>query len=140
MYSLYFDGASRGNPGPSSFGGVIYDEDKKEVLTYNKAIGIYTNNVAEYMGAYMGLKVCIENGIKNVNFYGDSKLVVEQLNGNWKVKSDSLKKIYDEIQNLLYPKDDFFKKGHVFDHLTFTHVRRKFNKRADELANLALDT
>lgn len=139
MYSLYFDGASRGNPGPSSFGGVIYDEGKSEVLTYRQAIGIFTNNVAEYMGVLMGLKICIEKGIKKVNIYGDSKLVVEQLNGNWQVKNKNLKKIYDEIQNILNPKDEFFKKGHVFEHLTFNHVKRKFNKRADELANLALD-
>ena len=140
MHSLYFDGASRGNPGPASFGGVIYDQNKREILTYNKAIGVYTNNVAEYMGVYMGILICIENGIKKVDIYGDSKLVVEQLNGNWRVKNDNIKAIYDKIQDVLHPKDAFFKKGHVFDHITFNHVRRKFNKRADELANLALDS
>lgn len=139
MYSLYFDGVSKGNPGPASFGGVIYDENKKEILIYNKAIGIYTNNVAEYMGVYMGILLCIENGIKKVNIYGDSKLVVEQLNGNWKIKNDNIRAIYDKIQNVLYPKDDFFKKGHVFDYITFNHIRRNFNKRADELANIALN-
>jgi len=138
MYSLYFDGISHGNPGPASFGGVIYDENKKEIITYNKAIGIYTNDVAEYMGVYTGIQVCIENGIKKVDIYGDSKLVVEQLNGNKKVKSDDLKKIYDEIQNLLHPKVAFFKKGHVFEHITFNHVKREYNKRADELSNSAL--
>tara|TARA_B100000795_G_scaffold269436_1_gene258796 strand:- start:5875 stop:6300 length:426 start_codon:yes stop_codon:yes gene_type:complete len=138
MYSLYFNGISRGNPGPSSFGGVIYNKNKQEVITYNKAIGIYTNNVAEYMGVYTGIQVCIENGIKKVDIYGDSKLVVEQLNGNKKVKSDDLKKIYDEIQNLLNPKVAFFKKGHVFEHITFNHVKRVYNKRADELSNSAL--
>lgn len=139
MYKLYFDGASRGNPGPASFGGVIYDSTGKEVLTYNKAIGRFTNNVAEYMGVLVGLKICIENGIKKVDIYGDSKLVVEQLNGNWKVKNENMKKIYDEIQDLLHPKGDFFKKGHIFEHLTFNHVRRHLNKRADQLANEALD-
>ena len=139
MYSLYFDGESRGNPGPASFGGVIYDENRDEVLTYNKAIGNYSNNVAEYMGAYMGIKVCIDNGIKNVNIYGDSKLVVDQLNGKGKIKSD-IKKIYEEIQNLLHPKVEFFKKGHIFQYITFNHIGRKYNKRANELANLALDS
>lgn len=139
MYSLYFDGVSKGNPGPASFGGVIYDENKKEILIYNKAIGIYTNNVAEYMGVYMGILLCIENGIKKVNIYGDSKLVVEQLNGNWKIKNDNIRAIYDKIQNVLYPKVDFFKKGHVFDYIKFNHIRRNFNKRADELANIALN-
>lgn len=139
MYSLYFDGVSKGNPGPASFGGVIYDENKKEILIYNKAIGIYTNNVAEYMGVYMGILLCIENGIKKVNIYGNSKLVVEQLNGNWKIKNDNIRAIYDKIQNVLYPKVDFFKKGHVFDYIKFNHIRRNFNKRADELANIALN-
>ena len=88
----------------------------------------------------MGILICIENGIKKVDIYGDSKVVGEQLNGTWRVKNDNIKAIYDKIQDVLHPKDAFFKKGHVFDHITFNHVRRKFNKRADELANLALDS
>ena len=140
MYSLYFDGASKGNPGPASFGGVIYDENKKEILIYNKAIGIYTNNVAEYMGVYMGILICIENGIKKVDIYGNSKIVVEQLRGKSKVKEENIMAIYDKIQDVLHPKDAFFKKGHVFDHITFNHIERNYNKRAVELANNALDS
>ena len=79
----------------------------------------------------VGIKVCIKYEIKEVNIYGDSKLVIEQVKGNWKVKSESLKPIYTEIQKHITP--EFFKK------ITFNHVRRHLNKRADELANLALD-
>ena len=140
MYSLYFDGASKGNPGPASFGGVIYDENKKEILIYNKAIGIYTNNVAEYMGVYMGILICIENGIKKVDIYGNSKIVVEQLKGNSKVKEENIMAIYDKIQDVLHPKDAFFKKGHVFDHITFNYIGKNYNKRAIELVNNALDS
>ena len=140
MYSLYFDGASKGNPGPASFGGVIYDENKKEILIYNKAIGIYTNNVAEYMGVYMGILICIENGIKKVDIYGNSKIVVEQLKGKSKVKEENIMAIYDKIQDVLHPKDEFFKKGHVFDHITFNYIGKNYNKRAIELVNNALDS
>ena len=131
MFSLYFDGASRGNPGPSSLGGVIYDSLKEEKINYNKSIGIATNNYAEYQALLVGIKVCIKYDIKEVNVYGDSKLVIEQVKGNWKVKSDNLKPMHTEITKFITP--EFFKK------ITFNHVHRHLNKRADELANIALD-
>jgi ribonuclease HI len=131
MFSLYFDGASRGNPGPSSLGGVIYDSSEEEKINYKKAIGIATNNYAEYQALLVGIKVCIKYDIKEVNVYGDSKLVIEQVKGNWKVKSDNLKPMHTEITKFITP--EFFKK------ITFNHVRRNLNKRADELANIALD-
>jgi ribonuclease HI len=131
MFSLYFDGASRGNPGPASLGGVIYDCSGEEKINYKKSIGIATNNYAEYQALLVGIKVCIKYDIKEVNIYGDSKLAIEQVKGNWKVKSDTLRPIYLEIQKHITP--EFFKK------ITFNHVRRHLNKRADELANIALD-
>jgi ribonuclease HI len=131
MYTLYFDGASRSNPGPASYGGVIYNENDEEVFTYKKYIGKQTNNVAEYMGCFHGVQACVQEGIKNVIIYGDSKLVVEQVNGRWKVKSPNIKPIYDEIKKVLATKP--------FDSIEFKHVRRNNNKRADELANQALD-
>ena len=70
MFSLYFDGASRGNPGPASLGGVIYDSLKEEKINYKKAIGIATNNYAEYQALLVGIKVCIKYDIKEVNVYG----------------------------------------------------------------------
>mgnify|MGYP001289772841 CR=1 FL=1 len=131
MFSLYFDGASRGNPGPASLGGVIYDSLKEEKINYKKAIGVATNNYAEYQALLVGIKVCIKYDIKEVNIYGDSKLVIEQVKGNWKVKSDTLRPIYLEIQKHITPE--------YFTKITFNHVRRHLNKRADELANVALD-
>jgi ribonuclease HI len=131
MHRLYFDGASRGNPGPASFGGAIYDEDGHEEINYKKKIGWETNNFAEYSGLLAGLKVCIEYGVRSVTVYGDSKLVIEQVKGNWKVKSENIKPLYNEIKKLLTPE--------YFDKIRFQHVRRHLNKRADELANLALD-
>ncbi len=131
MHSMYFDGASRGNPGPASFGGVIYDEDKHEMINYKKKIGVETNNFAEYSGLLAGLKVCIQYNIRKINVFGDSKLAVEQVNGNWKVKSENIKPLYEEIISLVTREN--------FDKITFQHVKRNLNKRADELANLALD-
>tara|TARA_X000000368_G_scaffold418353_1_gene417715 strand:- start:60 stop:452 length:393 start_codon:yes stop_codon:yes gene_type:complete len=128
---MYFDGASRGNPGPASFGGVIYDEDKHEMINYKKKIGVETNNFAEYSGLLAGLKVCIQYNIRKINVFGDSKLAVEQVNGNWKVKSENIKPLYEEIISLVTREN--------FDKITFQHVKRNLNKRADELANLALD-
>lgn len=128
---MYFDGASRGNPGIASFGGVIYDENEDEMINYKKKIGFATNNVAEYKGLLAGIKVCIQYNIRNLIVYGDSKLAIEQVKGNWKVKSGNLKSIYDEIISLITPEN--------FDKITFEHVKRNLNKRADELANLALD-
>ena len=131
MHSMYFDGASRGNPGPASFGGVIYDEDKHEMINYKKKIGVETNNFAEYSGLLAGLKVCIQYKIRKINVFGDSKLAVEQVNGNWKVKSENIKPLYEEIISLVTREN--------FDKITFQHVKRNLNNRADELATLALD-
>ena len=131
MYTLYFDGASRSNPGPASYGGVIYDENKNEIATYKKYIGRHTNNVAEYLGCFHGVQACIQEGIKNVTIYGDSKLVIEQVSGRWKVKSDNIKPIYNEIKKVL--------DTNPFEKIEFKHVKRNKNKRADQLANEALD-
>ena len=131
MYTIYFDGASRSNPGPASYGGVIYDENNNEIATYKKYIGNHTNNVAEYLGCFHGIQACIQEGIKNVIIYGDSKLVIEQVSGRWKVKSDNIKPIYNEIKNVLDSKP--------FENIEFKHVKRNKNKRADQLANQALD-
>jgi len=131
MYTLYFDGASRSNPGPASYGGVIYDENKNEIATYKKYIGKHTNNVAEYLGCFHGVQACIQEGIKNVTIYGDSKLVIEQVSGRWKVKSDNIRPIYNEIKKVLDTTP--------FETIEFKHVKRHKNKRADQLANQALD-
>ena len=130
MFTLYFDGASRSNPGPASYGGVIY-ENGVERYTYKKYIGTTTNNVAEYKALLNGLLLAKEKGITRLEVYGDSKLVIEQVTGNWKVKSRLLIPIHREICAVLI--------NNPFEQITFQHVYRKNNKRADELANEALD-
>ena len=129
-YTLYFDGACRGNPGKASLGGVIYNSDDEEIINFKKCIGIATNNVAEYSAILAGIKVLIKYKIRDVYIYGDSKLVVEQLNGNWQVKSETLNLITSKLKLLT---------REYFDKIKILHVKRRLNKRADELANLALD-
>jgi len=130
MYSLYFDGASRKNPGPASFGGVIYKESGEEFDTYYKFIGTATNNVAEYCGLLAGLHRARDLNIKELKVFGDSNLIIQQVTGKWKVKNDTLRAIYNQIKEV----EPFFTV------ITYQHVYRKDNKRADQLANLALDT
>jgi ribonuclease HI len=125
---IYCDGASRSNPGEASVGVSIIDQNF-EIATISREIGIATNNVAEYCALIDGLKYCVENDVQHVNFYLDSKLVVEQINGNFKVKSQHLKDFYNEAILLISNIENF----------SISHVYRENNKRADELANQALD-
>ncbi len=131
MFKGYFDGASRSNPGHASYGAVIYDQQTNEVLTDKKYIGVQTNNIAEYSGAISIIELCIQNNIDSIDIYGDSNLVIKQITNQWKVKSDSIRPYYQKMKQLL--------DSHTWKHIGFHHVKRKFNKRADALANEALD-
>ena len=128
MYQIYCDGASRSNPGESSVGISIL-KDNKEIDTIKKRIGIATNNVAEYLGLIEALEYCIEKNIMEVVIYLDSLLVVQQVNLKYKVKSKKLQEYYNQAVDL---------KNQV-NNIEINHVRREFNKRADQLANQALD-
>ena len=130
MFKMYFDGASRGNPGPASYGGVIYKPDGEVLLTYKDSIGTYTNNVAEYLGLIVGLRHCIEQKINNVEVFGDSNLVIQQSLGKWQVKNENLQKLHAEVKKCLTQIDNF----------SLHHIYRKNNKVADKLANEALDS
>ena len=125
---IYCDGASRSNPGEASEAITIREQDI-EIDTISRKIGIATNNVAEYQALIDGLKYCNDNNVQNVSFYLDSKLVVEQISGNFKVKSEHLKVMYGEAKVLISKIDNF----------TINHIYRVNNKRADQLANQALD-
>ena len=125
---IYCDGASRSNPGEASVG-VSIMEQNIEIATISRKIGIATNNVAEYLALIDGLQYCTSNNISTANFYLDSKLVVEQISGNFKVKSIHLKELYLEAEKLISKIENF----------TISHVYRENNKRADQLANQALD-
>ncbi len=127
-YHIYCDGASRSNPGDASIGVSIL-LDGKEIHTISREIGIATNNEAEYQALLDGLNYCIENSINEVDVFLDSKLVVEQVNKNFKVKAQNLKEFNTQVENLIKE----------FKYIEFNHVYREDNKRADQLANMALD-
>ena len=128
MYEIYCDGASRSNPGESSVGISIL-KDSEEIATIKKRIGIATNNVAEYLGLIEALKYCVENNIMEVDIYLDSLLVVQQVNLEYKVKSKRLQEYYNQALDLI----------NKINNIKINHIRREFNKRADQLANQALD-
>jgi ribonuclease HI len=127
-YTLNFDGASKGNPGLAGTGMVIY-KGEKEIWSSCKFIGYKTNNQAEYSALIFGLKNALELGIKNLSVLGDSLLVINQVNGIYRVKSETLADLHKQVIDL---KSNF-------DYIEFNHVYRESNKRADELSNLALE-
>ena len=127
-YQLFCDGASRANPGDASIGISIL-LDGKEVHTISKKIGIATNNEAEYQALIDGLNYCVDNSIKEIEVFLDSNLVVEQVNKNFKVKAGNLKVLNSKVDDLIQE----------FNFIEINHVYREENKRADQLANMALD-
>ena len=127
-HQVFCDGASRSNPGDASIGISIL-LDGKEVHTISKKIGIATNNEAEYQALIDGLNYCVDNSIKEIEVFLDSNLVVEQVNKNFKVKAGNLKVLNSKVDDLIQE----------FNFIEINHVYREENKRADQLANMALD-
>ena len=127
-HQVFCDGASRSNPGDASIG-VSISLDGKEIHTISREIGIATNNEAEYQALIDGLNYCIENSINEVDVFLDSKLVIEQVKKNYKVKAHNLKEYNSQVENIIKE----------FKYIEFKHVYREDNKRADQLANIALD-
>jgi ribonuclease HI len=126
---LYSDGGSRGNPGPSAFGYVIYNLDRKQIANGGKYLGKSTNNIAEYMGVYAGVLKAKELGAIELQIYLDSQLIVRQLNGQYQVKQPELIKIYDKL--MIELKDIKW---------TVKHIPRKQNAEADAIVNMVLNT
>ena len=127
-YKLFTDGGARGNPGPAAIGGVLYNEDNL-VAKFSEFIGDTTNNKAEYRAILFGLESAAKQGVKELDCFLDSQLVVEQLNRNYKVKDKDLAKLFVKIWNL----------SQQFTKISFAHIDRAKNKEADALVNLALD-
>jgi ribonuclease HI len=126
LYTLKFDGGSTGNPGLSGAGSVIYLNDE-EIWAGSYYVGnMETNNTAEYHGVIHGLEEAVNMNITNLKVYGDSALVINQITGKYKVKSDHLKILYDKVMVLI---------GY-FETITFNHIPRNQNKRADQLSNI----
>jgi ribonuclease HI len=127
-YTLNFDGASKGNPGLSGAGMVIY-KNGQEIWSSHKFIGCKTNNQAEYSALIFGLEGALNLGIKTLSVLGDSLLVINQVNGLYKVKSDFILPLHKEVLAL----------KSKFDFIEFNHVYRNNNKRADQLSNMAFE-
>ena len=127
---IYTDGGSRGNPGPSASGYVIMDADENILEEGGQYLGITTNNQAEYQAVKTALEQAVKYDAASVKFRIDSLLVVNQMIGRYKIKNRDLWPINSAIKILIETK---FKK------VTFTHVRREFNKLADQKVNEVLD-
>lgn len=126
---LYADGGSRGNPGPSASGYVIFDMQDDTVVKNGVYLGITTNNQAEYQALKLGLEDALSRGVRIVHVHMDSLLVVNQMLGIFKVKNRDLWPIHDSIRSLLQQ----------FKHVSFNHVPRSLNKQADAEVNKVLD-
>jgi len=126
---LMVDGAARGNPGEAGCGAVICDESGAVVKELSRYLGHATNNVAEYEGLLMGLEALIQLGKKKICVQSDSQLLVRQLNGQYRVKDEKLKLLFDRAVILL----------RQFDSFRIVHVPRESNKLADRLANQGID-
>jgi len=124
------DGGSRGNPGPAGYGAVVRGADRPTVLAETKqAIGVATNNVAEYRALIAGLDDALKLGATEADVFMDSKLVVEQMSGRWKVKHPDLMELHAEARKL----------ASRFDRISYAWVPRARNSHADRLANEAMD-
>lgn len=127
-YRGYFDGGSRGNPGIAGAGAVLYDPTGAKVWEGAKPLGRCTNNEAEYLAASMVLDEALRRGVSELELLGDSKLVIQQLSGAWKIKEPRLQALANS-----------FKKSASGLSLAFTWIPRSDNSDADRLANLAMD-
>ena len=135
MIHVFTDGGARGNPGPAGIGVYIIDEEKNVLYAFGKAIGIATNNVAEYKALIAAFSWLVENkliveGHKEVHFFLDSLLLVSQINGTFKVKNPHLKELLFAVRE---------KEASLSVPMQYTHVPREKNKEADRLVNEALD-
>ena len=126
---IHTDGGARGNPGPGAIGIVIANEKKEIIKEIGKFIGRSTNNEAEYQAVVEALKTCGEKKNLDIEFFIDSLLIVNQLNGKFKVKEPRMKKYFNEIK--LLEKN--------FKSVKYTHIERSKNYAADKIVNEVLD-
>jgi ribonuclease HI len=133
---LHTDGGARGNPGPAGAGAVVYAEDGTTIQEASKYLGEKTNNYAEYSAVILGLEMIAKHFGKaqckdlEVTVRMDSELICKQLNGEYRIKEETLFPLYIEVHNLLVS---------TFSTVYFEHVPRSGNKHADRLANEAMD-
>jgi ribonuclease HI len=127
--TLSTDGGSRGNPGPAAYAYVLEAEDGTVLAAHGEAIGVATNNVAEYSALVAGLEKAVEVGVSELEVISDSELMVKQMRGEYRVKNEALRDLSAQASRLAG------KLGSV----SYKAVRREQNKLADQLVNEALD-
>jgi ribonuclease H / adenosylcobalamin/alpha-ribazole phosphatase len=127
---LSTDGGSRGNPGPAAYGYVLETADGTVLEAHGEAIGVATNNVAEYRGLLAGLEAALERGVAQLEVVSDSELLVKQMRGEYKVKNETLRELVSRAHTL----------AQRLDKVSYTAVRREHNDLADALVNEALDS
>jgi len=125
---LFFDGACRGNPGPMAIGVVLMKNGKK-LGELSKRLGTGTNNIAEWSALIEGLKLAMAHGCRELEVRGDSQLVIKQISGQYRVKSDNLIPLFNEAKKLCS----------TFEKIDFKWIKREDNARTDTLSNDALD-
>jgi ribonuclease HI len=129
LITAYFDGGSRGNPGPAGWGAYIVNDDGTVLAELSGALGVATNNVAEYTGLIAALQWAADNDVTAMAVKGDSLLIVEQMRGNYKVKNEGLKPLHMKARMLVMQ----------IGNVSFAHVPRDKNKDADRLSNVGMD-
>jgi len=128
---IYTDGGARGNPGPAGIGAVLIDiANNQTVAEVSEYIGETTNNQAEYLAAIAGLARAVELGAQSVELIADSELLIRQCRGQYKVKNPDLAQRFLELKNL---------ETQLGGRVKYRHVKRELNKKADALANKAMD-
>jgi ribonuclease HI len=126
---LFTDGGARGNPGPAAYGFVLETEDGTVLAAEGQAIGVATNNVAEYSGLVAGLRKALELHVPEVEVVSDSELLVKQMRGEYRVKNEALRALFVEASAL----------ARGLQSIQYRHVKRAHNELADRLVNEALD-
>lgn len=125
----HIDGGARGNPGPAGYGVVVQDESGRPVAEFSEYLGHQTNNYAEYMGLLAALSYAGEHPAKALKVVSDSELMVKQIKGEYKVRSENLLELYQRAKQMIRPLQWF----------SIQHTLREGNRDADRLANKAMD-
>jgi ribonuclease HI len=126
---LWTDGGARGNPGPAAYGYVLEADDGTVLAAHGEAIGVATNNVAEYSALIAGLEKAVELGVNELEVVSDSELLVKQMKGEYRVKNETLRDFASQASRL----------ARQVGRVRWTAVRREHNELADRLVNEALD-
>ena len=126
---LSTDGGARGNPGPAAYGFVVESDDGHVLAAHGERIGRATNNVAEYNGLVAGMRKAADLGVTELEVVSDSELLVKQMQGEYRVKNEALRALWEEATDL----------ERRFRRVRYTSVRREHNELADRLVNKALD-